>query len=62
MLGIQDLLDHPNSSSPAQAEPYTLYISNKAEYELKIKAQAKESNPRLGVKKDKPKSIATKPT
>jgi ubiquitin-conjugating enzyme E2 I len=40
LLGIQDLLDNPNPNSPAQREAYELYVSNKAQYKLKIKEQA----------------------
>jgi ubiquitin-conjugating enzyme E2 I len=39
LLGIQDLLDNPNPNSPAQADPYLLYTSNKAEYQRRIKEQ-----------------------
>lgn len=40
LLGIQDLLDNPNASSPAQHEAYTLYVTNKNEYNKKVKQQA----------------------
>ncbi|EZG83061.1 putative ubiquitin conjugating enzyme [Gregarina niphandrodes] len=40
LLGIQDLLDHPNINSPAQSEPYTLYQQNRQEYIKRVKAQA----------------------
>lgn len=36
LLGIQDLLDNPNPNSPAQADPYLLYTSNKTEYTRRI--------------------------
>ena len=26
LFGVQELLDHPNPDSPAQAEPYKLYV------------------------------------
>lgn len=40
LLGIQDLLDNPNPNSPAQAEPYQLYVSNRQEYLRRVRAQA----------------------
>jgi len=40
LLGVQELLDTPNPNSPAQAEAYTLFVSNKHEYERKVRAQA----------------------
>jgi len=40
LLGIQDLLDNPNPNSPAQAEAYTLYVTNKSEYLRRVKNQA----------------------
>ncbi|KAM7532674.1 hypothetical protein Aperf_G00000130448 [Anoplocephala perfoliata] len=40
LLGIQDLLDHPNPKDPAQADAYTLFIQNRKEYDAKIKKQA----------------------
>ena len=42
LLGIQDLLDNPNSASPAQAEPYHMFVSNKDEYTRRIRMQADE--------------------
>eukprot|EP00826_Nyctotherus_ovalis_P041648 TRINITY_DN4232_c0_g1_i18.p1 TRINITY_DN4232_c0_g1~~TRINITY_DN4232_c0_g1_i18.p1 ORF type:complete len:179 (+),score=50.38 TRINITY_DN4232_c0_g1_i18:113-649(+) len=45
LLGIQYLLDHPNTSSPAQAEPYRMYMDNKSAYEDKVRLQARENNP-----------------
>lgn len=39
LIGIQDLLDSPNPSSPAQAEPYTLYTQNREEYVRRVKEQ-----------------------
>jgi len=41
LLGIQTLLDEVNNSDPAQAEAYDVYKKNKAEYEKRVKAQAK---------------------
>ena len=38
-MGIQSLLDEPNSQDPAQEEPFKAYKHNKAEYEQKVKAQ-----------------------
>lgn len=40
LLGIQALLNEPNIKDPAQAEAYTIYCQNKAEYEKKVKQQA----------------------
>jgi ubiquitin-conjugating enzyme E2 I len=42
LIGIQDLLDNPNANSPAQGEPYNLFIHNRAEYIRKIRQQAQE--------------------
>lgn len=42
LIGIQDLLDNPNANSPAQGEPYNLFIHNRAEYIRKIRHQAQE--------------------
>ncbi|PHJ21789.1 ubiquitin-conjugating enzyme [Cystoisospora suis] len=46
LLGIQDLLDHPNPNSPAQAEPYMLYQQNREEYIRRVKQQALSMRPR----------------
>ena len=40
LLGIQDLLDHPNIDDPAQAAPYELFKHDIAEYENRVRAQA----------------------
>lgn len=40
LIGIQDLLDNPNPNSPAQAEAYHLFISNKPQYEQRVKEVA----------------------
>eukprot|EP01111_Echinosteliopsis_oligospora_P000256 TRINITY_DN1022_c0_g1_i1.p1 TRINITY_DN1022_c0_g1~~TRINITY_DN1022_c0_g1_i1.p1 ORF type:complete len:160 (+),score=43.90 TRINITY_DN1022_c0_g1_i1:68-547(+) len=40
LLGVQDLLDTPNPNSPAQAEAYTLFVTNRAEYTKRVKLQA----------------------
>jgi len=40
LLGIQDLLNNPNPNSPAQAEAYTLFVTNKPEYCRRVKNQA----------------------
>ncbi|KAF4655277.1 hypothetical protein FOL47_009494 [Perkinsus chesapeaki] len=42
LLGVQDLLDNPNSASPAQAEPFQLFTQNKEEYLRRVKQQAKD--------------------
>ena len=41
LLGIQDLLNDPNIKDPAQAEAYTCYCQNRAEYEKRVRAQAR---------------------
>lgn len=41
-LGIQELLDEPNMSDPAQSEAYELRRRNPAAYSKKIKAIAKK--------------------
>ncbi|KAH8090919.1 ubiquitin-conjugating enzyme 9 [Filobasidium floriforme] len=42
LLGIQDLLNDPNASDPAQVEAYTMFKNDKVAYERRIKQQAKE--------------------
>ena len=41
LLGIQDLLTDPNLKDPAQAEAYTCFQQNKADYEKRVRAQAR---------------------
>ena len=60
MLGIQYLLDHPNTTSPAQAEPFKLYTNDRNEYDKKVKQQARENNPHLEKKKSDTRSDTTK--
>ncbi|CAG8494752.1 9904_t:CDS:10 [Acaulospora colombiana] len=43
LLGIQNLLDEPNPESPAQSEAYTLFKKNRAEYEKRVRQQAREN-------------------
>ena len=38
---LQDLLNDPNIKDPAQAEAYTCYCQNRAEYEKRVRAQAR---------------------
>lgn len=45
LLGIQDLLDSPNTASPAQSEAYNLCVSNKTEYKRRVKAEALKNTP-----------------
>mmetsp|Transcript_19307 Transcript_19307/g.22069 ORF Transcript_19307/g.22069 Transcript_19307/m.22069 type:complete len:160 (+) Transcript_19307:87-566(+) len=45
LIGIQDLLNDPNPSSPAQSEAYNLFINNKSEYTRRVKAEAKKNTP-----------------
>ncbi|KAI8452928.1 SUMO-conjugating enzyme UBC9-like protein [Phakopsora pachyrhizi] len=41
VLGIQDLMNDPNNSDPAQIDAFTLYKNNRAAYEQRVKDQAK---------------------
>ena len=41
LLGIQDLLGAPNPKSPAQADPYVLFTTNKVEYVKKVREQVR---------------------
>lgn len=41
LVGIQTLLDDPNVGDPAQEEPYRVYNNNRAEYERRVKEQAR---------------------
>ena len=43
LIGIQDLLDNPNPNSPAQADAYHLFISNRPEYDQKVKEVASKN-------------------
>jgi len=45
VLGIQDLLDNPNSSSPAQSEAYQLFVTNKTEYKRRVRLEAEKNAP-----------------
>jgi ubiquitin-conjugating enzyme E2 I len=45
LIGIQDLLNEPNPSSPAQSEAFALFVNNKAEYKRRVKAEAKKNIP-----------------
>uniref|UniRef100_A0A7S1YEN1 SUMO-conjugating enzyme UBC9 n=1 Tax=Grammatophora oceanica TaxID=210454 RepID=A0A7S1YEN1_9STRA len=45
LIGIQDLLDDPNPSSPAQTEAFQLYTNNKNEYRRRVKAEARKNLP-----------------
>ncbi|KAK6245202.1 hypothetical protein SCA6_008292 [Theobroma cacao] len=47
LVGIQDLLDQPNASDPAQTEGYQLYVSNLDEYRKRVQQQAKQYPPCL---------------
>ena len=46
LLGIQDLLDSPNTASPAQSEANILFVRNKTEYRKRVKAEALKNTPR----------------
>jgi ubiquitin-conjugating enzyme E2 I len=43
--GIQDLLDNPNSQSPAQQEANHLFTKNKAAYKQRVRQQALQNPP-----------------
>ena len=45
LVGIQDLLNNPNSKSPAQSEAYVLYSRDRNEYNRLVKEQAKKHSP-----------------
>ena len=45
LLGVQDLLNHPNNDDPAQREPHQLLQKSKAQYEARIRAEAKKHTP-----------------
>ncbi|XWS21230.1 hypothetical protein CRYUN_Cryun30bG0037600 [Craigia yunnanensis] len=47
LVGIQDLLDQPNASDPAQTEGYELYVSNSDEYRKRVQQQAQQYPPSL---------------
>ncbi|GAU93610.1 hypothetical protein RvY_05529-1 [Ramazzottius varieornatus] len=42
LLGIQDLLIHPNERDPAQADAYNIYVRSKDEYERRVREQTKK--------------------
>lgn len=42
LLGIQDLLDDPNNSDPAQSAAYQLYKSNRELYSKRIREEARK--------------------
>ncbi|EDW76391.1 uncharacterized protein Dwil_GK15431 [Drosophila willistoni] len=43
LLGIQDLLQNPHTESPAQLEAYNIYLNDRFQYNMRIKAQAAAS-------------------
>lgn len=45
LLGVQELLDNPNPNSPAQREAIEVFLSNKAEYRKRVRAQALKNAP-----------------
>jgi len=45
LLGIQDLLDNPNPNSPAQAEAYQLFVTNRSEFIRRVRIEAKRNTP-----------------
>ena len=42
LLSIQELLDNANPKDPAQKEPYEMFIRDKAEYERRVKEEARK--------------------
>ena len=46
LLGIQELLDHPNPGSPAQREAYELFVKDRAAYNRKIREQTAKNLPK----------------
>ena len=45
LLGIQELLNNPNSKSPAQSEAYVMYSRDRKEYNRLVKVQAQRYPP-----------------
>ncbi|KAG2388142.1 hypothetical protein C9374_000992 [Naegleria lovaniensis] len=45
LIGIQELLDNPNEKDPAQAEPFQLYVSNREEYNRRVRQYAARCKP-----------------
>eukprot|EP00048_Salpingoeca_helianthica_P017233 m.236195 g.236195 ORF g.236195 m.236195 type:complete len:163 (-) comp20477_c0_seq1:24-512(-) len=45
LLGIQDLLNNPNPQDPAQSDAFTIYIHDRAQYERRVREQAKRFPP-----------------
>ncbi len=41
LIACQELLENPNPNDPAQKEPLELYVKDRAAYEAKVKAEAK---------------------
>ncbi|OMJ84477.1 hypothetical protein SteCoe_14361 [Stentor coeruleus] len=44
LIGIQDLLDSPNTNSPAQTEPFYMYVKDRQAYIAKVREQVQEIN------------------
>jgi ubiquitin-conjugating enzyme E2 I len=49
LLSIQALLDNPNNSDPAQKEPFELFASDKAAYELRVRKEVRKHPMRGGL-------------
>jgi len=49
LLGLQELLNDPNLASPAQEDAYVCYKKDNAEYEKRVRAQAKALRPQENV-------------
>eukprot|EP01104_Vermistella_antarctica_P020732 TRINITY_DN899_c0_g1_i1.p1 TRINITY_DN899_c0_g1~~TRINITY_DN899_c0_g1_i1.p1 ORF type:complete len:161 (+),score=2.53 TRINITY_DN899_c0_g1_i1:73-555(+) len=45
LLGIQDLLNHANENDPAQADAHHIYVTDRVEYERRVKIQSKDFPP-----------------
>uniref|UniRef100_A0A061S294 SUMO-conjugating enzyme UBC9 n=1 Tax=Tetraselmis sp. GSL018 TaxID=582737 RepID=A0A061S294_9CHLO len=45
LIGIQELLDNPNPSSPAQSDAYVIFQNQKSTYQKRVRQQAKSYPP-----------------
>lgn len=47
LIAIQDLLTDPNPLDPAQREAYEIFVSDRSEYDRRVRAQAAKFTPDL---------------
>ena len=47
LIGIQSLLDNPNPDSPAQTDPYYMFVDHPVEYAKKVKEHIKKISIRI---------------